>query len=341
MNFDSNKPFVSVVIIAYNYASFLPKTFNACKNQTYKDFELVIVNNGSTDNTQEVIDSFMEDNKQMNIKCVMVDKNKGHYDGINVGIEAASGEYIFFNDADDWMDNDCLEVLVNCAKKTGADRVNAQFRDVDMNGKILQERNYTKTQSKWLIVTFQASLYRKSIFVDNNIYDIEMVLDDYYMNVMFNLYAKSVEFINKTVFNYLINVNSTSGAVNINNQDKVIKMYKDVLDCTDFVLKNTKDDDFDFVEYQLIKMYYFIILHGNRYSSKSQMSNVYDNLHLYILKRLPRYSKNRCVKLIGNNTDRAYGKIITWSLLQFEKLHIIKPFLYFYQKVSKRFYLPA
>jgi len=90
---------VSVIIPTYNRAHLVGRAIQSVLNQTYQDFELIIVDDGSTDNTEEVIRKFQEHDKK--IKYIKHDKNKGSSAARNTGIKASRGEYIAFQDSDD------------------------------------------------------------------------------------------------------------------------------------------------------------------------------------------------------------------------------------------------
>jgi len=93
-------PEVSVVIPTYNRAELLKRAIRTVLNQTYQDFELIVVDDGSTDNTEEVVRSF-NDNKVIYIKH---ERNRGAPAARNTGIRAARGEYVAFQDSDDeWL----------------------------------------------------------------------------------------------------------------------------------------------------------------------------------------------------------------------------------------------
>jgi len=93
-------PKVSIVIPTYNRAKLLKRAIHSVLNQTYQDYEIIIVDDGSTDNTEEVVRSF-NDNKVIYIKH---ERNKGAPAARNTGIRAARGEYVAFQDSDDeWL----------------------------------------------------------------------------------------------------------------------------------------------------------------------------------------------------------------------------------------------
>ena len=137
---------VSVILLCYNYGHLLPRALNACAAQTFRDFEIVMVNNGSSDNTEQVYQDFCRRNPDVRTTYVKVEKNNGGMDGLKRGLKQAKGEFVMFCDADDWMDPECLEKLIETARKTGADRVAAQYREVSADGKVLRERTFPKAR---------------------------------------------------------------------------------------------------------------------------------------------------------------------------------------------------
>jgi glycosyltransferase involved in cell wall biosynthesis len=105
---------VSVVIPAYNAASFIERTINSVLSQTYQNFEILVINDGSKDNTLEVIQKLSQ--KDPRIK-VLDKKNSGVSDTRNLGIEMSKGDFIAFLDADDiWLPNK-LEIQVSLMQK--------------------------------------------------------------------------------------------------------------------------------------------------------------------------------------------------------------------------------
>ena len=101
-------PTVSVIVTCYNYAQYLEGCLRSILNQTYQDFELLIINDGSTDNTDEVVARFLDNEKIRYIK----QNNTGQAIATNNGIMAASGELIAFLDADDLWEPTKLEKQV-------------------------------------------------------------------------------------------------------------------------------------------------------------------------------------------------------------------------------------
>lgn len=100
----NKKPTVSVIIPTYNRAHLVGRAIQSVLNQTYRDFELIIVDDGSTDNTEEVIKQFQKQDKR--IKYLLHEKNRGGSAARNTGIKNTSGVFLSFLDSDDqWLPN--------------------------------------------------------------------------------------------------------------------------------------------------------------------------------------------------------------------------------------------
>ena len=114
------KDLVSIVLPVYNVEKFLPQCLESVTGQTYKNIEIICVNDGSPDGSENIIRSFME--KDSRIRLIN-QKNMGLSGARNTGIENASGEYIMFLDSDDWIDPETAETAIDEIKKENAQLV--------------------------------------------------------------------------------------------------------------------------------------------------------------------------------------------------------------------------
>ena len=129
------KPLVSVVIPVFNGASFITRAVESVFAQTWKDFEIIIVDDGSTDNTQAVLSQL---GNQPNIRCLYQD-NAGPAQARNLGIESASGEYIAFLDCDDiWVPAKLEAELAILRGKSQPVLVHSNYEVIDPTGRVIQ-----------------------------------------------------------------------------------------------------------------------------------------------------------------------------------------------------------
>lgn len=129
-----NKVLFSVVIPTYNRATLLRRTLQSLVMQTYKNFEVIVGDDGSTDNTKEIVTSFKND---LNIKYIRSENFGGPARPRNNGIKAASGEWICFLDHDDWWYKDKLEKICNYLHK--GDILYHDLHIYDRNGKKIRK----------------------------------------------------------------------------------------------------------------------------------------------------------------------------------------------------------
>lgn len=130
---------VSIIIPVYNRAGLVNYTLNSAYEQTYRPIELVIINDGSKDQSEEVILNWKREKEDstFNVQYIL-QENKGAPAARNLGLKCATGEYIQFLDSDDLLDKSKIEFQVNELKRTGAELAVCDFSYVESNGKIIK-----------------------------------------------------------------------------------------------------------------------------------------------------------------------------------------------------------
>ena len=111
-----NQPLVSIIMPVYNCELFLSKSIESVISQSYKNWELLIVDDGSKDKSVSIVEAYVE--KDSRIK-LYINESEEHGPGIarNYGIERIHGKYTYFIDADDWIEKDLLQDTVTLAEK--------------------------------------------------------------------------------------------------------------------------------------------------------------------------------------------------------------------------------
>lgn len=121
------EPFVSIIIPVYNAEKTIERCLCSIRNQTYKNFEALMVNDGSTDHSIQVLNRFAEADPRF----ILIDKSgSGVSDSRNIAMECACGRYFQFVDADDWIPADSVQKLVEAALSCEADMVICDYRRV-------------------------------------------------------------------------------------------------------------------------------------------------------------------------------------------------------------------
>lgn len=110
---------VSIVVPIYNVASYLSQCLDSIYTQTYPNIEVILVNDGSTDNSLDICKEYAK-----KFGCTIIDKENGGLSSArNTGLQRCNGEYVYFLDSDDWISKDAIEVLVNLIEERDVDIV--------------------------------------------------------------------------------------------------------------------------------------------------------------------------------------------------------------------------
>ena len=144
-------PLISIIIPVYNVEKYLDKCINSVLMQTYKNIEILLINDGSTDSSGQICESYAK--KDSRIK-VIHKENGGLSDARNVGIEHSTGSYIMFVDSDDYIDCNMASVLYNLLNSTNSDMAICNCTKVD------EEYNMLTTPSS---VTDEIILGKKAL----------------------------------------------------------------------------------------------------------------------------------------------------------------------------------
>jgi glycosyltransferase involved in cell wall biosynthesis len=133
----NNQPKLSVIVASFNSESYLHKSLQSILNQTFKSFEIIIVDDASTDSTEKVAQYYVENYEQ--VRYIKNKTNLGCGGTRNVGLKAACGEYVGFMDSDDYIDCNYYKDLYESAIKFGADVVCANI-ELIYPGEIVKSR---------------------------------------------------------------------------------------------------------------------------------------------------------------------------------------------------------
>ena len=160
---------VSVIVPVYNTAKYLKKCLGSLEKQTLTDIEIICVNDGSTDNSLDVLNAYAE--KDNRIKIINFEKNRGVYIARNQGIKFANGEYVGFVDSDDFVDLDFYEKLYTKAKATSADIVKGAMVCLDEKNQPYYSVNYDindeiRINKAYFYHSFTSCIFNK-LFIQN------------------------------------------------------------------------------------------------------------------------------------------------------------------------------
>lgn len=236
-----HRPKVSVIIPIYNASEYLPLCLNSLVNQTLKDIEIICIDDGSTDNSLDILKEYAQRDSRFQI---IKQKNQGSAAARNTALKFASGEYIGFMDSDDSINDIYFEDLYKAAKKYSADISATDNVIIHENGKQYKKNTGIKSKNKILYKTKEKApiiiasgiswnkIYKRSFLNKHNIncLEIKNPAEDNYFTDIAVCYAKKIAITHNTQYNYIIRNNSQTQKLKTRNDFKVFEIYQQIED---------------------------------------------------------------------------------------------------------------
>ena len=246
---------VSIVVPVYNVEKYLNRCIQSLVNQSYKDLELILIDDGSTDLSGEICDYW--ESVSTNIH-VLHKKNQGLGMARNSGIELSSGRYICFVDSDDYLELDAVEKAVSCAKQTGSDIVCYGFTRYDSKGKKVSQKipnspkktyrgeeviteflpnllsNNKVTGENWnLEMSSCMSLFSLELIKELNwhfVSERDIISEDIYSLLGLYKYVRSVSVLPESLYCYCQNESSLTQKFNKDRYKRNVAFYLEMVD---------------------------------------------------------------------------------------------------------------
>lgn len=230
---------VSVIIPVYNVENYLRDALDSLRNQTHSNFEAICVNDGSTDNSLDILNEYAQKDSRF---IVVSQENQGQGIARNKAIDMATGDYIFFLDPDDWIDNNTFEILI--------DKFN-QYKDIDLVqfNYIYEKENVSKNRINNFAKNYEKELginlkdnkiftwhdFKKVKFsafglaIWNRMYSTKFVKEnniklapnkhgeDYIFSFKSILLAKNILYIDNALYHYRIRMDSSANKASKDN----------------------------------------------------------------------------------------------------------------------------
>lgn len=237
---------ITVVVPVYNVEKYLKKCIESIINQTYKNLEIILVDDGSPDNCGKICDDYKKQDSRIK---VIHKKNGGLSDARNAGIDIANGEYITFIDSDDYIDDDYVELLYNAIVKDKTDMVISSHKVIYDNGTILEkatgERSILNSKEVLKRILYDegidlsawAKLYKIELFRKVR-YPKERLFEDAATTYKLVDKCKNISIVSKSTYNYMIRENSIT---NLNFSEKKLDLIKSTEEMCDYVQNKYPD----------------------------------------------------------------------------------------------------
>lgn len=213
---------ISIVTSAFNASATISRAIESVQSQSFKDWEMIVINDCSTDNTAEIIESYAINDSR--IRLVNHEVNKGAGLARRTGIANIRGEWMTFLDSDDYLKEDCLEILYNAAINYKADIVSPGYIRIDSSNHILENKIPKKhlyigenkfKPNKEDTKRFMNPMLIKSILWDKITYSHRRFIEDTITLVKLLYYADSILTLDYAGYYYVQNPVSLTHSSNI------------------------------------------------------------------------------------------------------------------------------
>lgn len=288
---------VSIIVPVYNVSEYLDKCLNSLVNQTLKDIEIIVINDGSTDDSQKIIDKYTK--KYKNVIGIQKE-NGGVSEARNLGLKKATGEYIGFIDSDDWVATDMFEKMYNKAKTMNFDMVACDTEAIFPNRKLYISSNIESDQTlnKNLMIDAYAVIWNK-IYKRELIQDIQFKKNMNFCEDVEFLYmvyskVKKIGVIKEPLHNYL----QREGSLTYVYDKKLYQLIDAMDDILDYYRKNKIFNEYrEELEYTYVRyLFATFIKRIAKTRNKLEFNKAVDFVINKVNKEFPNYKKNKYLK---------------------------------------------
>lgn len=310
---------VSVIVPVYNTEKYLKKCLDSLVNQSLKDIEIIIVNDGSLDNSQNIIDEYAS--KYSDIIKSYKKKNGGLSDARNYGLKKATGEYIGFVDSDDFAELDMFEKLYKKAIFDNFDIVACDIKYIfDNHSKVvssLVEKDIFKFDDikKQMINIYPAAwnkIYKRNLFKKINFKKNVWYEDVEFLYRLFP-YINSIGVVGEPLINYV----QRDGAITHTFNDKIYDYIDNWNGIVDFYKKNNLYNNyFEEIEFCYVRYLYMTFVRTATKFKKSDFNKACLTAKKNVLNNFPNYKKNKYLKGFSGFYLKHYDNFFT-SLIYF------------------------
>lgn len=317
---------VTVIIPVYNSEKYIGKCIESVINQTYKNIKILLINDGSTDKSKEILGKYRSEYENIE---VINQNNKGVAVTRNEAIMKVNTKYLMFIDNDDFIDSNYIETYINSAEENNYDIVMGGYRRVNCKGKIMFKEKLKDTPwSKYIILAPWAKIYKTSFLKENNINFFNYKIgEDVYFNILAYSKNPKIKIIDYIGYNWFFNEVSVSNTSQRGLNDQI-----DIRILLNGILKNVKKRD-RLLNYYLYRYCVWYLLFSGRKSNYKQFIKHYQMCHT----RLVDNNIGKEISLISNEIkgEKMKNRVIITAFYIIEKLNLIALFAKLYCKEVK------
>lgn len=285
---------VSVIVPVYNVEKYLDKCLDSLANQTLKDIEIIVVNDGSPDNSQDIIDRYVK--RYSTIKS-FVKENGGVSDARNYGIKKATGKYIAFVDGDDYVTYDMYEKMYNKAESGNFDIVVCDLNYVYENEKIVRvsskiEHDTTDIKKTYINMypCVWNKIYKKNLFKNNIEFKSGVWFEDVDFLYKIFPYVKTIGVVKEPLNQYV----QRSGSITKTFDKRLYNYIDNFNDLIKFYQERDLYNKYRFeLEYCYVRYIYATFINQARNFTKEEYDKAVEIAIRNVKENFPKYKKNK------------------------------------------------
>lgn len=313
---------ITIIIPVYNAEKYIDRCLKSLLNQTFKDFNIILINDGSKDRSLEIIEKY---EKSYSFIKVFNQENKGPAMARNMGIKNVKTKYLMFIDADDYVDEDYVETYYNEIKDSKNDIVMGGFRKTDGNKVSFIRKLNDGIFAKYIVTGPVSKIYKTDFIRKNNVLFLDTnSSEDVYFSLTLIAKGAKIKTIEYIGYNYYDNLNSIS-----NTSHKGFNQEIRILELLDSI--NYKSGlDVELNEYYIIRYCIWYLLYSGTNATYNEFMYEYNKLFTWLRTNIPNYKNNKYIKINGPKGEiRKIGNIIYLFML-ISKFGLIKLFVKVY-----------
>lgn len=314
-------PKISIIIPVYNGEEYLEKCLESIKSQELKDIQAIIVNDGSVDKSEEIIDKYVEENPQIFEKVNK--ENGGQATARNLGITKARGEYIIFIDSDDYIEQEMLKIMYDKAQEDKSDIVVCDYYEVTNDKKIVKKaiRSFSEDMNINYILSNASpwnKLIKTELITKNNIKFLENhIYEDLATMPILGGYAKKITYLQKPLYNYIIREGSTMRQQTYNKKLESIFIAIEHLE-KQMQKRNIYDEYKEELEYLIIE--HLLYASSGRFLQYKEGNAKLKEIKKIIKEKYPNWRKNKYYK------KQSYKFKLTCNIFYSQNKFVIKTY---------------
>lgn len=322
--------FVSVIVPVYNAEKSLERCINSILDNTFRKFEIILIDDGSQDNSLKIMKEY-EAQFPERIR-IYSQKNKGVAVTRNLGISYAQFKYIAFVDNDDFIDRDYIQAHVETAENNSADIVLSGYRRVGPGDTFLHEVIlFSSEWSKYIIMAPWARVFRRTFLLENKIEFLDNNIgEDVYLNLQAINATDDIIIIDYCGYNWFYNEESVSNSRQKNNQNQLNFIH--LLDSSYSKLEQLNALRVPEVEYFFIRYGIWYILFSGKLSEHDRVNDEYEKFFEWLSKKFPEFEKNRLLGILSPRDESFKNRLIVYFFMMLRKLKLIRYFLKVYSR---------